>query len=107
MQTSVTSMLQLLRELEELVRHEGIATEELHRVELELRENRRDSDDSERSQSHARGRRHKGSGQVRGKKSRSRKTVLIRAECDPKKRDEHALCSYGASVRFNGCIINI
>jgi hypothetical protein len=69
MQTSVTSMLQLLRELEELVRHEGIATEELHRVELELRENRRDSDDSERSQSHARGRDTKGMDRLEEKES--------------------------------------
>ena len=37
METSVTSILQQLRALEELVTHDGMTTEELHRVELELR----------------------------------------------------------------------
>lgn len=37
METSVTSILQQLRALEELVRHHGMTTEELHRLELELR----------------------------------------------------------------------
>ena len=37
MATSVTSILQQLRALEELVTHDGMTTEELHRVELELR----------------------------------------------------------------------
>ena len=68
MQTSVTSILQQLRGLEELVTHEGMTTEELHHVELDSRENSRDSDDSERSQAPARAdwRKHKGTGQVRG-----------------------------------------
>ena len=37
METSVTSILQQLRALEELVTHHGMTTEELHRLELELR----------------------------------------------------------------------
>jgi hypothetical protein len=37
METPVTSILQQLRALEELVTHHGMTTEELHRVELELR----------------------------------------------------------------------
>jgi hypothetical protein len=37
MDTSVTSILQQLRALEELVTHHGMNTEELHHLELELR----------------------------------------------------------------------
>jgi hypothetical protein len=37
MDTSVTSILQQLRALRELVTHHGMTTEELHRLELELR----------------------------------------------------------------------
>ena len=37
METSVTSILQQLRALEELATHHGMTTEELHRLELELR----------------------------------------------------------------------
>jgi hypothetical protein len=37
MERSVTSILQQLRALEELVTHDGMTTEELHRIELELR----------------------------------------------------------------------
>ena len=37
METSVTSILQQLRALEELVTHPAMTTEELHRLELELR----------------------------------------------------------------------
>jgi hypothetical protein len=37
METSVTSILQQLRALEELVTHHGTTTEELHHVERELR----------------------------------------------------------------------
>jgi hypothetical protein len=37
METSVTSILQQLRALEELVTHHGMTREELHSLELELR----------------------------------------------------------------------
>ena len=37
MDTSVTSILQQLRALEELVTNDGMTTDELHRLELELR----------------------------------------------------------------------
>ena len=37
MDTSVTSILQQLRALEDLVTNHGMSTEELHRLELELR----------------------------------------------------------------------
>ena len=37
MEPSVTSILQQLRALEKLVTHHGMTTEELHRLELELR----------------------------------------------------------------------
>ena len=37
METSVTSILQQLKALEELVTHHGMTTEELHRLERELR----------------------------------------------------------------------
>ena len=37
METSVTSILQQLRALEELVTHHAMTTEELHSLELELR----------------------------------------------------------------------
>ena len=37
METSVTSILQQVRALEELVTHHGMTTDELHRRELELR----------------------------------------------------------------------
>jgi hypothetical protein len=37
METSVSSILQQLRALEELITHHGMTTEELHRLELELR----------------------------------------------------------------------
>ena len=37
MQASVSSILQQLRALEELVTHHGMTTDELHRLEVELR----------------------------------------------------------------------
>jgi hypothetical protein len=37
METSVSSILQQLRALEELITHHGMTTEELHSLELELR----------------------------------------------------------------------
>lgn len=37
METSVTSILQQLRALQELVTHPAMTTDELHRLELELR----------------------------------------------------------------------
>ena len=72
MDTSVTSILQQLRALEDLVTNHGMTTEELHRLELELRtileRIRFDSEYSERSQAHTKAdcRRQDGTGQVRG-----------------------------------------
>jgi hypothetical protein len=37
METSVTSILQQIRALQELVTHDAMTTEELHRLEIELR----------------------------------------------------------------------
>ena len=72
METSVTSILQQLRALEELVIHHRMTTEELHGLELELRTivERLDAIRiiSKRSQADTKAdfRRHKKTGQVRG-----------------------------------------
>jgi hypothetical protein len=117
MDTAVTSILQQLRALEELVTHHGLTTDELHRLEVEL------STIIERIDSIrtlARDLKHipnltaentKGAGQVRGDAEglRSRKTVVIKADYLHSAGVElnHDCCRDAGNQRLRGCTLTV